>query len=354
MMMAHRAGGAVAGGHPDDAVAQGTRARVVVQPGRGGALRADLRPRPPRHRYRGPSRTRRRLRTARAATLLPDERAARRAATPARARSTSIARRPGDLGSRRRRPGGARCSSGTRPSSVPATRTRQLGPLRPGGQRDAAQTGTSGCVRRRSCAASRARSSRGADRGRGREVPAVRGPRGLRARTEQRRAQGRTLVDSTGSLGVAVRCGRHRRQPSCIDLSPNQEGRRSRPTGPTTSSTARRRRRSSPDELQALEDVAQASGTYYATCPANPNGEVVVIENAGTCRYNNSAPAAPGASKCCNTPANPGLLIIVKRGSVELRRQHRVLRARLQREPRQLDRRAPGRDLRHSQPSRAA
>ena len=43
---------------------------------------------------------------------------------------------------------------------------------------------------------------------------------------------------------------------------------------------------------------------------------MVYVKNAGTCRYTNSAPAAPGASKCCNTSANPGLYIL-KRGTVD-------------------------------------
>ena len=62
--------------------------------------------------------------------------------------------------------------------------------------------------------------------------------------------------------------------------------------------------------------MARANGTYYASCPANPNGKVVVIENAGDCKYTNSAPAAPGGSKCCNTSSNPGLLV-VKHGKID-------------------------------------
>ena len=41
----------------------------------------------------------------------------------------------------------------------------------------------------------------------------------------------------------------------------------------------------------------------------------VVIENASSCLWNNSALAAPGQSKCCNSAANPGLLVI-KKGAV--------------------------------------
>ena len=124
---------------------------------------------------------------------------------------------------------------------------------------------------------------------------------------------GRPLVNSTGSLGVAVRCNQPP-QSTCIDLDPTK-GPQLQPPGnfqlSYPNSTA-----IGGDELAALEDMAKANGTWYATCPANPNGDVVYVKNAGTCRYTNSAPAAPGASICCNTQANPGLYI-VERGTVD-------------------------------------
>jgi hypothetical protein len=124
---------------------------------------------------------------------------------------------------------------------------------------------------------------------------------------------GRPLVNSTGSLGVAVRCNQAP-QSNCIDLNPTK-GPQLQPPGnfqlQYPNSTA-----IGADELYALEEVAKANGTWYATCPANPNGDVVYVKNAGTCRYTNSAPAASGASNCCNTQANPGLYI-VERGTVD-------------------------------------
>jgi hypothetical protein len=124
---------------------------------------------------------------------------------------------------------------------------------------------------------------------------------------------GRPLVNSTGSLGIAVRCNAAP-QSTCIDLNPTK-GPQLQPPGnfqlSYPNSTA-----IGGDELVALEDMAKANGTWYATCPANPNGDVVYVKNAGTCRYTNSAPAAPGGSKCCNTQANPGLYI-VERGTVD-------------------------------------
>jgi len=124
---------------------------------------------------------------------------------------------------------------------------------------------------------------------------------------------GRPLVNSTGSLGVAVRCNQPP-QSNCIDLNPTKGPQLQPPANfqlnyPNATALGG-------DDLATLEDMAKANGTWYATCPANPNGDVVYIKNAGDCAYNNSAPAVPGAGKCCNTSANPGL-IIVETGTLE-------------------------------------
>jgi hypothetical protein len=124
---------------------------------------------------------------------------------------------------------------------------------------------------------------------------------------------GRPLVNSTGSLGVAVRCSLPP-QSDCINLNPTKGPQLQPPANVQldyASNTA-----IPGDSLFALEDVAKANGTWYETCPSNPNGDVVYVKNAGTCRYTSSAPATAGASKCCNTSANPGLYI-VERGSVD-------------------------------------
>jgi hypothetical protein len=127
---------------------------------------------------------------------------------------------------------------------------------------------------------------------------------------------GRPLVNSTGSaLGIAVRCSTPPQSANCIDLNLSK-GPQLQPPGNYQLNYPRQSALEDPDALQALEDVARANGTYYTSCPANPNGKIVVIENAGSsCAYNNSTPAAAGASICCNTQANPGLLIL-KRGKV--------------------------------------
>jgi hypothetical protein len=124
---------------------------------------------------------------------------------------------------------------------------------------------------------------------------------------------GRPLVNSTGSLGIAVRCNAPP-QSTCIDLNPTKGPQLQPPANfqlsyPNSSAIGG-------DELASLEDVAKANGTWYATCPANPNGDVVYVKNAGTCRYTNSAPAATGQTKCCNSSADPGLYI-VERGTVD-------------------------------------
>jgi hypothetical protein len=116
----------------------------------------------------------------------------------------------------------------------------------------------------------------------------------------------KVIVDATGSLGVGVRCALPPQSATCLDYQPGKG--QLEPSGayqlnyPNTTGVLA-------DELRALEDQARASGTYYTSCPSNPNGAVVVIAS-GNCSYNNSAPAAPGGSKCCNTIAKPGLLIM--------------------------------------------
>lgn len=127
----------------------------------------------------------------------------------------------------------------------------------------------------------------------------------------------KVIVDVTDptSLGIAVRCvGTPSKNSTCLgydpgkgQLDPPDRYATGAPDVPAISA----------DDLQALEEYARGSGTYHTSCPGpNPNGTVVVIES-GDCSYNNSAPKAPGASKCCNTPTSPGLLI-VKCGTVSL------------------------------------
>jgi hypothetical protein len=57
------------------------------------------------------------------------------------------------------------------------------------------------------------------------------------------------------------------------------------------------------DVLDRLRARAQAEGTYYppGTCPSNPSGALVFIENAN-CSWGNISP-------CCNAETSPGVLI---------------------------------------------
>ena len=117
----------------------------------------------------------------------------------------------------------------------------------------------------------------------------------------------KVIVNTGSSLGIGVRCTGAIGSDNCLEydsgkgqVSPENIVR----LGPEGAISA--------DDLQDLEDAAKAKGTWYASCPANPNGKVVYVKNASaaTCSYDDSSPAAPGASKCCNTPGSPGLFIL--------------------------------------------
>ena len=123
------------------------------------------------------------------------------------------------------------------------------------------------------------------------------------------------LVNSTGrSLGLAVRCDQPPPSANCIDLDPTK-GPQLQPPDHYELNIPGNNANVPPDNpaidadaLQALEDVAKANGTYYAGCPTNPNGDVVVIENAASCLWNNSAPAAAGQRSAATRPPTPACL----------------------------------------------
>lgn len=125
----------------------------------------------------------------------------------------------------------------------------------------------------------------------------------------------KTIVDTTGSLGVAVRCdevGDPDKNSSCLGYDPSK----GQVTPNVWFDNYANASAISADDLDGLRDYAQAQGTHYATCPTNPNGLVVFVDS-GDCTYNNSAPAASGQAKCCNSAATPGIFI-VKSGTVTL------------------------------------
>ena len=82
-------------------------------------------------------------------------------------------------------------------------------------------------------------------------------------------------------------------QSTCVDLNPTKGRSSSRPA--TSSSRYPNSVRDRPDELAGARGHGEGERHLVRTCPANPNGDVVYVKNAGTCRYTNSAPAAPGA-----------------------------------------------------------
>jgi hypothetical protein len=117
-----------------------------------------------------------------------------------------------------------------------------------------------------------------------------------------------SIVDTTGSLGVAVRCTGSIPSNGCIEYQPNkgQILPNNVSTGYSESQTL------SPSDLDALLDVARANGTFYTSCPNSLTGDVVVLD--------------PGTGQECdyegntahNSAANPGMVIILS-GRIEFR-----------------------------------
>lgn len=117
----------------------------------------------------------------------------------------------------------------------------------------------------------------------------------------------KVIVNTGSSLGLGVRCDPETDPPPCLEYE-SSKGQ----VSPENILRLGDDDAISADDLQDLEDYAKSKGTWYASCPADPNGKVVYVENASgaTCSYNNSSPAAPGESKCCNSAESPGLFIL--------------------------------------------
>ena len=128
---------------------------------------------------------------------------------------------------------------------------------------------------------------------------------------------GRPLVNSTGSsLGIAVRCSTPPQSASCIDLNPTK-GPQLQPPANFQLNYPRQSALEDPDALPGARGRGQGKRHLLRRLPREPERQDRRDRERRDCRYTNSAPAAPGASRCCNTLANPGLLII-KRGKVDL------------------------------------
>jgi hypothetical protein len=121
----------------------------------------------------------------------------------------------------------------------------------------------------------------------------------------------KVIVDASdpSSLGIGVRCV-DATAPSTSSICLGYDPSKGQLDPPTRYAMGYPDKAAIRDEdLQALTDYAKGNGTYYTSCPSDPNGDVVVIES-GNCSYNNSTPAATGSAKCCNNVSNPGLLIM--------------------------------------------
>jgi hypothetical protein len=113
------------------------------------------------------------------------------------------------------------------------------------------------------------------------------------------------IVDTTGSLGVTVRCNAASiPQTGCIEYEPTK----GQISPNIVSSGYPETQTVSTDDLEALVDVARANGTYYTSCPSSLTGDVVVLDTGGECSFQGNTQH--------NSLANPGLLIIWS-GSIE-------------------------------------
>jgi hypothetical protein len=116
------------------------------------------------------------------------------------------------------------------------------------------------------------------------------------------------IVDTTGSLGVTVRCSGTVPSTGCIEYRPDRGQ-----ILPNNVSTGYPQGQTlSPADLEALIDVARANGTYYTSCPANLTGDVVVLDPGGAseCAYQGNT--------AHNSVANPGVLVLAS-GKVDFR-----------------------------------
>jgi Tfp pilus assembly protein PilX len=118
------------------------------------------------------------------------------------------------------------------------------------------------------------------------------------------------IVDTTGSLGVTVRCGSPNgtgETPGCLEYE-SKKGQIEPDvthTGYSESTTL------SQDDLESLIDVAKANGTYYTSQPASLTGDVVVLDPGGSTLWKYTG------NDQFNSPSNPGMVILLS-GKLEL------------------------------------
>ena len=121
------------------------------------------------------------------------------------------------------------------------------------------------------------------------------------------------IVDTTGSPGVAVRCGPDGGDvpvSDCLDYE-SDRGQISPDVVETGYGPATPEATLGEDDLEALIDVAEANGTYYTTQPASLTGDVVVLDGGSAADWKYTG------NDVFNSEQNPGL-VIMRSGKLEL------------------------------------
>ena len=115
---------------------------------------------------------------------------------------------------------------------------------------------------------------------------------------------GRPLVNSTGSRS-ASRCAATTPPQSRLHRPEPDQGPAAPAAGNYPAELRASRRRIDERRRSRRSRTWPGERDLLRHCPSNPNGDVVYVKNAGDCAYTNSAPAAPGQSKCCNSAGEP-------------------------------------------------
>jgi Tfp pilus assembly protein PilX len=121
------------------------------------------------------------------------------------------------------------------------------------------------------------------------------------------------IVDTSGSLGVAVRCGPDGGEGptgGCL-VYESDKGQISPDVTETGYGPATPEPTLSEDDLEALLDVARANGTYYTSKPASLSGDVVVLDGGSAADWKYTG------NDQFNSAADPGLVIMLS-GKLEL------------------------------------
>jgi hypothetical protein len=117
------------------------------------------------------------------------------------------------------------------------------------------------------------------------------------------------IVDTTGSLGVVVRCGPENTSgpvDNCLEYE--------QPKGqikPDLTQTAYPGRGLSNEDLEALIDVARTNGMYFTSKPASLTGDVVVLDPGGSTEWTYTG------NEQFNSPEDPGVVVMLS-GKLEL------------------------------------